>query len=350
MTEADDLGRRKADHIDLCVDEHVEGRCVRTLLGDVDLVHDALPELAFDEIDVSTTLLGRTLRVPILISGMTGGIDRAGEINRVLATVAEELGMGFGVGSQRPMALDPAAVASYRVRDVAPTALLLANIGAVQAAAMSAAALEDLAGAIGADALCIHMNAGQELVQPGGDRDFRGCLGAIARATADLPIPVIAKETGCGVSRRVALRLAEAGIRTVDISGAGGTTWVGVETLRGSREDSHVGDALWDWGVPTAAAVAYAVDAGLETIASGGIRTGLDAARALALGASAASAALPFLRAAAAGGEVAVRETATAMLRTLRTTMLLTGSANVAALRTAPRVIGADLERWIALR
>lgn len=349
MSDEDDIGQRKLDHIALCADEDVESRERTTLLEEVTLVHDSLPELGFDEIDLATTLCGRTLRTPLMISGMTGGPSSAGALNRELARVAEEYGLAFGLGSQRPMLTDPGAAETFRIRDVAPTTFLCGNIGSVQLAGLTEEALKELVGAVDADALCVHLNPAQELVQENGDRDFRGSLDAIARAVDVLDVPVIAKETGSGMSPRTLDKLARAGVATVDVSGAGGTTWIGVEALRGTPESAQVGNALWDWGVPTAASIVFARKAGMETIASGGVRTGHDAARALGLGASIASAALPFLRAAVSGGADAAAEVARVMLRTLTTAMLLTGSRDLSELRKAPRVLGPTLERWLRL-
>jgi isopentenyl-diphosphate delta-isomerase len=315
----------------------------------VTLLHDALPELDHGSLSLSTRLLGRNLRAPLLITGMTGGVGTARDVNRRLAATAEEFGIGFGVGSQRPMLRDRATRDSYQVRDVAPSTLILGNIGAVQAVATSTAELEDLVGTIGADALCVHLNPGQEMIQDQGDRDFRGCLQRIAELQRELTVPVVAKETGCGLSPRVLDRLKASGIRTVDVAGAGGTTWVGVETHRASERRARIGQALWDWGIPTAASVRFAANRSLETIASGGIRDGYDVARAIALGATVGGAALPYLRSVwenpAGGGRVVVES----MLDTLRTVMLLTGSADLAALRQVPRVYGPALERWLAL-
>lgn len=346
MAHEDDISQRKLDHIALCVEGDVEYRVQTTLLEEVTLIHDALPELAFDEIELGTTFAGIDLPTPLMISGMTGGPDSAGAINRELARVAEEYGLAFGLGSQRPMLGDPAAVQTYAVRDVAPNVFLCGNIGFVQAAAMSSAELQDLVGQVDANALCIHLNPAQELIQDHGDRDFRGCVDGIARAVEALNVPVIGKETGSGMSRSVVRRLFEAGVRAVDVSGAGGTTWVGVEALRGAPETKKVGSALWEWGIPTAASVVFARSAGHSVIASGGIRTGLDSAKAIALGANVASSALPFLQAAHAGGADAAAKVASTMLRTLRTAMLLTGSRTASDLQSAPKMLGPNLGRW----
>lgn len=346
-TSDDVLGSRKADHIDLCNDRDVEARSRSTLFEHVHLLHDSLPELDVEEIDLSTSIAGLPLRAPLMISGMTGGIERARILNETLAVVAQEFGFAFGVGSQRAMMRDPSITSSYAVRSMAPDVVLMGNIGAVQAAESSIQELEDLVGAIDANALCIHLNPGQEIIQEHGDRDFRGCLAGIERAADELSVPVIAKETGCGLGPSALERLRDVGVRTVDVSGLGGTTWVGVETLRSRGVREAVGDALWDWGIPTAAAVHYAADRGLEVIASGGIRSGADAAKAVALGANVASCALPWLRAVQSGGLDGARQVARVFVETLRAICLLTGSPNIAALREAPRVVGPPLERWM---
>lgn len=341
-----EISERKASHLTLCAEGDVEHRRT-TLLGDVRLLHDALPELALDEIDLRTTLFGRSLAAPILVSGMTGGTPEAGAINRALAVVAQKCGIGLGLGSQRAMLLHPETAASYRVRDVAPDILVLGNLGAVQARECGVARVADLVDAIEADALCVHLNVAQELVQSEGDRDFRGCLDVIAALAATLPVPVIAKETGCGLSAPVLARLRAAGVGWVDVSGAGGTTWTGVEALRGPARQRALGAELREWGIPTAVSVVWARRAGLGVIASGGIRGGIDAAQALALGADAASLGLPFLRAHARDGVDGALAAAETIVAALRATLLLTGSRNVAELRRAPRVLGPELRAWL---
>ncbi len=341
-----DIGERKAAHLRLCAEEDVEHRGT-TLLEQVRLVHDALPELSLADVDLSVEILGRRLHAPLLISGMSGGTAEAGELNRALATVAQKCGLGFGVGSQRPMLLHPETADTYRVRDVAPDVLLLGNIGVVQAREAGAARVAALVEDIGADALCVHLNAAQELVQEEGDRDFRGALGAIAKLVDELSVPVIVKETGCGLGPRALERLRALGVRWVDVSGAGGTSWTAVESLRGSRRQRTLGTDLRDWGIPTAAAIVYARREGLSTIASGGIRSGVDAAHALALGADAVSLALPLLRAYAEGGLAAALEAAGRVVQGLHAVALLTGSRSPAELAKAPRVLGPDLRAWL---
>jgi isopentenyl-diphosphate delta-isomerase len=343
-----DISKRKADHLDLAEKGDVGFKRTTTLFECVRLVHDALPELAADEIDTSCQVLGKTLRVPILIAAMTGGHERAERINTELAEIAEERGLAFGLGSQRAMHRDRTKLKSYAVRHVAPTALIFGNLGVVQAASMSTAEIEDLLGAVGADALCVHLNPAMELVQEEGDRDFRGGLTTLERLRNDLHVPVIAKETGCGLSSRVAQRLRVIGVRHVDVSGAGGTSWVAVETQRARDAQKELGLAFWEWGIPTAASVALVAREGFETIfATGGMKSGLDIAKAIALGASVGGIARPMLQALESGGPEAARAFVERVEAEIRTALLLTGSRTLAALRRAPRVLLGELSEWI---
>lgn len=344
-----DIAARKRSHLDLCIREDVESR-TSTLLDEVHLLHEALPELSLDDVDPSVELFSRRLHAPVLISGMTGGADEAGEINRALAGVAQKFGFGMGVGSQRAMLLRREVTDTYRVRDVAPDILLLANLGAVQARDCGSEVAAELVEAIGADALCIHLNAAQELVQDEGDRDFRGCLAAIGRLARELPVPVVVKETGCGLGPGSLARLRAAGVQWVDVSGAGGTTWTGVEALRGSPRQRSLGLELRNWGIPTAASIHYARRAELGVIASGGIRGPGDIVRALALGAQVASMALPFLRAHAEGGVRGLQDFGAGLGEGIRALMVLTGARQVSELAIAPRVLGPSLRGWLEPR
>ena len=343
MTE---ISERKRSHLSLCATEDVEHHGA-TLLDEVRLLHEALPDLSLADVSLETSLLGKTLRAPLVISGMTGGTDEAGKLNRALAGAAQKLGVAMGVGSQRAMLIHPDQADTYRVRDVAPDILLLANLGAVQARESGTKAVVGLVRAIGADALCVHLNVAQELVQDEGDRDFRGCLEALAELARELPVPVIAKETGCGMSPQTLARLRDAGVEWVDVAGAGGTSWTAVESLRGSERQKALGRELRDWGIPTAASVVYAARAGLRVIASGGVRGALDAAAALALGADAVSLALPFFRAFTEGEQDGVLLAGERLIEGLRVVALLTGARDARALRRVPRVLGPNLARWI---
>jgi isopentenyl-diphosphate delta-isomerase len=343
-----DISTRKSDHLDLATGGNVGFKSTTTLLEGVRLVHDALPEMSLESLDSSVRVLGKVLRAPLLIAAMTGGTDRARRINRELAALAEQRGYAFGLGSQRAMLKKPSTRESYEVRDVAPTALLLANIGGVQAALMTTDAVRELVESIGADALCVHLNPAMEVIQGDGDRDFRGVLDTLARLSRELPVPVVAKETGCGLSASVARRLKGAGIRHVDVSGAGGTSWVAVEAERAEGERKTLGNRFREWGIPTAASVAYVASAGFSTIfATGGISDGVDVASAIALGASAAGLARTALQELERGGPEGAARFFDQVELELKTAMLLTGSRTIDDLRRAPRIIVGELAEWI---
>ena len=344
---SEDIEQRKIDHLDLCATDAVAFKERTTLLEEVTLVHQSLPELSWDELDTRVTLLGKTLRAPIVIAAMTGGTERAGEINRALARIAERRGLGFGTGSQRAMQKRPGTAGSFEVRTDAPTTLVLGNLGVVQAREQSTQKVRELVDAIGADALCIHMNPAMELVQPGGDRDFRGGLETFSRLVRELGVPVVAKETGNGVSGELARKLVALGVAAIDVSGAGGTSWVGVETLRAEGIAKALGETFWDWGIPTGASVALVAREGAIPIATGGIKNGLDVARAIALGAHAAGIARPVLAAYVEGGEAGAERYLDRVETELRAAMLLVGARDVAGLRKAPRILGPTLRSWL---
>lgn len=346
----DSTARRKDSHLDLCANEEVEPAQNRTLFDDVRLVHCAMPELALTEVDLSATLFGKPVKAPLMMTGMTGGTDRAGAVNRDLAMLAEKFGLPFGVGSQRAMLDDPSRLASFDVRKVAPTTVIVGNIGLTQAVRTGVDGVRRLAEAICADGMAVHLNAGQELAQPEGDRDFRGgyqALEKLARAFGD---KLLVKETGCGISAQVARRLVDAGVTVIDVSGLGGTSWVRVEQLRSAGIGRDVGQTFSGWGIPTAAAIASVrrvVGTHVTLIASGGIRDGLDAAKALALGADFAGMALPFFKAQQAAGLPGVETAVETVLTGLRHALLLTGSRKVSELRERPRVVTGELKDWL---
>lgn len=343
-----DIAQRKTDHLDLAARADVGFKRTTTLFECVRLVHDALPELDFEALDTGVQLFGKRLRAPLVIAAMTGGTERAGNINRELASIAEEKGYAFGLGSQRAMHKRAEAAPTYRVRDVAPSALVLGNVGIVQAGAMSSDELAALCSAVSADALCIHLNPAMELVQADGDRDFRAGEATLSRLIGDLPVPVLVKETGCGLSAGVTRRLYGLGIRHVDVSGAGGTSWVAVETHRATPERRRLGETFWEWGIPTAASVALAARQPFETIvATGGVATGLDVAKAIALGATVAGIARPVLRALEEGGRQAALQLLEQVELELKMAMLLVGARDLAALRRAPRMVSGELAAWI---
>lgn len=351
--EVVDISQRKADHIELCATGDVGFLAKTTWFDDVDLIHDSVPELDVDAIDTSLTLFGKKLSAPIIIASMTGGTEKARAINLELARIAEEEGYGFGLGSQRPM-LDRAAGrdTTYDVRAVAPNALVLGNIGAVQARVSGPAALEDLIGRVRADALCLHLNPAQEVVQPEGDRSFTGVVETLGKMASELSVPVIAKETGCGIGPRAAHKIARAGVRHIDVSGAGGTSWVAVEMQRSTGDNRALGTILRDWGVPTAASViaARAAKPRFSTIvATGGMQSGVDIAKAIALGATAGGIARPVLQALTEGGPAGARAFLARVKAEIRAVMLLTGAGTLEELGRSDVLLGARLERWTRL-
>ena len=343
---ATEIMKRKFSHFELCAHQAVEFRHKTTWFEDVELVHHALTQTQLDEIDLSLEVFGKRLNYPIFISGMTGGTEEVGQFNRDMAALAERWGIGFGVGSQRVMLRCPETRASFAVRDVAPNVLLFGNLGIAQARELPTDKIVGLAQSIGADALCIHFNTAMEVIQHQGDHDFRGSLDALARLVRESPLPIIAKETGCGFGYETGVQLVQAGTEWVDVAGAGGTSWVGVETIR-NRALRHLGEAFWDWGLPTAASVAELQPLKLNLIASGGIRNGLQAAKALALGAKAVGMALPFLRAYVNGGVAAVDDFLQAFCAELRVAVMLCGAARAADLRPHHAVMGGELRAWL---
>jgi isopentenyl-diphosphate delta-isomerase len=343
--------KRKDAHLDLCATGEVEPQGNSTLLEYVRLVHCAMPEMSVDEVDLSTEFLGKRLRYPLLITGMTGGTERAGVVNRDLAVLAERNGLAFGVGSQRAMAENPQLGETFQVRHLAPTVPLLGNIGLYQAVGMGVDGVRRLAEAIGADGMALHLNAGQELTQPEGDRDFRGGYKVVEELVRAFGSRLLVKETGCGISPEVARRLVELGVRNVDVSGMGGTSWVRVEQLRATGAQAQVGAEFSSWGIPTAAAIASvrrAVGPDVRLVASGGLRTGLDAAKVIALGADLAGAALPLFRAQQEGGLEGAEQALGVIIAGLRQALVLTGSRTCGELRQKPRVIMGQLKDWLA--
>ena len=325
-----DLKDRKAEHIRLALDEQMQ--LAASPFDEYRFEHEALPEIDLAEVDTSVDFLGRRLSAPLLISCMTGGTESARRINRNLAAAAEERGVAFGVGSQRKALEDPSTVPTFAVRDVAPTIPLLANLGAVQL--NYGMGVEHCRGAvemIGADALVLHLNPLQEAIQPEGQCNFRGLLPKIGAVAAGVGVPVIAKEVGSGLSAETARRLSGAGVKILDTAGVGGTSWARIEGRRAGTLD--LGELFAGWGLTTPESILAVREVpGVTVIASGGLRSGLDVAKALALGADLAGLAFPFLAAATQSAE-RVQLVIDRLVRELSICMFCLGVTTVAQLR-----------------
>ena len=336
--------QRKKEHLELCLDrERVSGPS-STGLEAYRFIHNALPELDIDEIDLRTTFLGKLLKAPILISSMTGGFDLARKVNRNLAAAAQGLGLAMGVGSQRVAIEEPSASASFEVRDIAPDILLFGNLGAVQLNyGYTAEHCRRAVAMIDADGLILHLNVLQEAVQPEGNRNFKGLGDKIAAVCRELEVPVVVKEVGNGISVDVARRLQRAGVKAIDIAGKGGTSWSAVEAQRAAKQGQRPDTAFADWGIPTEEAL-ISVRKALPTIqlvASGGIRSGVDIAKAIALGADIAAFGQPLL-AAALESSAKVVEQISGIIHELKVSMLCAGAANLAELRRVTLARKAD--------
>ncbi len=323
---------RKLEHIRLALDPRMQQGA--NPFAEWSFEHRALPEIDFDEIDTAVEFLGKRLKAPLLVSCMTGGTAIAGDINRNLAAGAEAEGVAVGVGSQRKALEDPAKADTFRVRDAAPSVPLLANLGAVQLNyGMGLAECRRAVDMIGADALVFHLNPLQEAIQPEGDRNFKGLLVKMGEVARALPVPVIAKEVGSGISGAVGRELARHGITIVDTAGAGGTSWARIEAARAG--DAPLGEVFAGWGVPTPDAIReLAAVGGLTVIGSGGLRTGVDVAKALALGADLAGMAYQFLEAATRSPE-AVAERIRRLVQELKIAMFCIGARTIPQLKEA---------------
>lgn len=326
---------RKQQHVEISVNQDV-GYHKATGLDEYDLVHQAVPELNLSEVDTSVVFLKKTLRMPLIVTGMTGGYAGAFRINGDLASVCEERRLALGVGSQRQALEDATHLESYRiVRKNAPTIPIVGNIGAAQIVqGVDEAAVRRLVDLIEADALAIHLNALQEAVQREGDTQFKGLLKGIEKLAKRLPVPIVAKETGAGLSYEAAKKLYNAGVKIIDVSGAGGTSWSAVESFRGGAQ--HLARKFWDWGIPTAESIRQVAGLGRVTIiASGGLRDGIDIAKTIALGAHLGGMARPLLQILVKKGKHMLLDEVDRIRKEFLLAMFLTGSANVEALRKA---------------
>jgi len=322
------LKDRKAEHIKICLEKPVEYEKGNGF-EKYEFKHNALPELSLDDIDITTEFLGKKFNAPIFVEGMTGGTEYARHINKNLAAGAQAAGIGMGVGSQRTAIRHPEVEDTYVVRDVAPDIFLLGNLGAAQLAEYGIDKIKHAVNMIKANGLAIHLNVGQEAAQPEGDTNWKNVLQEIKNVCSQVNFPIIIKETGNGITGDVAKRLADAGVNAIDVAGAGGTNWIKVEYYRGSKNN----DTFFEWGTKTAECLIQTKEAvSIPIIASGGMRTGLDAAKAISMGASLVGFALPLLRPATISAD-SVKEKLNKIIYELKTTMLLVGARNIEELK-----------------
>ncbi|MFQ5940641.1 MAG: type 2 isopentenyl-diphosphate Delta-isomerase [Nitrososphaerales archaeon] len=353
QSDIDIIKERKLEGLKVPLSREVQAKTTSTYLEYVQFIHNALPELNFDEIDTSTTFLNHKFLSPLIIDSMTGGTPEAAKINERLAETAEEMGIGMGLGSQRAGLKSKELADTYSIaRKHAPNVFLIANIGGAQLAkGLTIDEAKQLIDMINANALVVHLNPLQELVQPEGEPQFKGVYQKIADLVKSLSIPVIVKEVGAGISREVALKLQVVGVKAINVAGSGGTSWAGVEKLRaesrGNELKAHLGEMFWDWGIPTAASlIEVKKSAQLPLVASGGLRNGLDVAKCLTIGADMCAMALPFLKQAAVSKE-AVVQFANLLLNELKSTMYLVGAKDVKALKMTRHNITGPLAEWV---
>lgn len=347
-TDSSSLAGRKTRHIEVCTDPAYDPEGGSALFEHLSFRHKALPELAWDEIKTETAFLGRTAALPLFISCMTGGSDSSYALNKHLARAAQQVGVPVGMGSIRILFRKPESFGDFHLRPLAPDVPILSNLGAQQLVEErlrdNYRTLTEWNRKLEVDAQVIHLNPGQELYQDDGDRDFRGLRDTLEDFIARSRLPVIVKETGFGLAPDEADWLLKIGAAAVDVAGAGGTNWLTVEAYRLDEAGQESGEGLRDWGWPTALLLAAIGHRKGRVLASGGLRSGLDLAKALALGAQAGGFALPVIRAAKAGGTEAVVALLQGYARALKTVMLLTGSRTLPDLRKVPLDRSRDFE------
>jgi isopentenyl-diphosphate delta-isomerase len=347
---AEKTEKRKAEHIRICLEQKAQARKATAGFEDIQLIHRALPEVDRQKISLSTFFLGKKFSAPLIVGAMTGGTEEATQINASIAEAVEKLGLGMGVGSQRAAIEDRKLEKTYAIaRKKAPTAFLIANIGGVQLVhEYGLKEVKKVVEMIDADAVAVHLNALQEAVQPEGQTNFKGVLAKIGEIAGELDKPVIVKETGCGISAEDAKALEAAGVKAIDVGGVGGTSFAAVEYYRSSL--NNMGEIFWDWGIPTAVSLIETTQSvKIPVIASGGVRSGLDIAKSLALNASLASISQPMLEVAVKGTKE-TEELLSCLMDELRNAMFLVGAENLESLAKVPVVISGKTAGWLNMR
>ena len=353
---AEETRKRKADHIDKCLNQNVQAKSATTGFEDIHFIHKTLPEIDKQKISLTTTFLGHKFNAPIVVGAMTGGTAEAEKINANIAQAVEKLGLGMGVGSQRAAVENPKLIETFAVtRKKAPNAFLIANIGGVQLVhGFGVKEAKKAVDMIGADALAVHLNALQEAVQPEGQTNFKGVLARIGEIAGELNVPVIVKETGSGIAAEEAKKLEAAGVKAIDVGGLGGTSFAAVEYYRTGQDENSLqrflGNAFWDWGIPTAVSLAETTQTvRIQVVASGGVRDGSDVAKALALNASLASLSQPILQMAVKGA-AETESLLSLLVEELRNVMFLVGAEKVEQLASTSVVITGKTAKWLKTR
>lgn len=342
-----DIARRKKHHLDICLDRTANIESGSTELADIQIPHRAMPQIQLDKLSLTTDFIAYSVRLPIMISCMTGGTRDGLSLNRLLARTAGESGIPVGTGSMRIMLEHPETLDHFCMKDAAPNVPVLANIGAAQLAEYLPEIIIEAVKRTESDGLCIHLNAAQELFQDGGSVNIAGWFNSIRRLLDKAEFPVLVKETGCGIPPVEGVKLLDAGAAAVDIAGAGGTDWIAVENLQNNPKLHAAGESLRGWGISTGALLlAYRQlirssdvlnqKISGRIIASGGLRSPRDFALSLACGAHIAAAALPFIRAADEGGTDAVHALIDSIEKGLQAAIILSGSDSLESFRRLP--------------
>ena len=349
---ANETGNRKEDHIRICLGNKTQAKNATSGFEDIQFVHRALPEVNKEKIDLSITFLGKKFNAPIIVGAITGGTEKATQINSSIAQAVEKLGLGMGVGSQRAAIENQKLEHTFAIaRKMAPNAFLIANIGGVQLVhGYGLKEVKKVVEMIDADAVAVHLNALQEAVQPEGQTNFKGVLAKISEIAGSLDTPVIVKETGAGISADDAKSLEDAGVKAIDVGGVGGTSFAAVEYYRTTAKENLSGKTFWDWGIPTAVSlIETAQTVKLPVIASGGLRSGIDVTKALALNACLASISQPILQE-AVKGEKETENKLSCLIEELRNALFLVGAEKLSDLAKTPVVITGKTGEWLNTR
>ena len=352
MAEATE--KRKVDHIKICLDNKAQAKNATAGFEDIQFVHRALPETDRGKINLSTSFLGKKFKAPIIVGAMTGGAQEVTKINAAIAEAVEKLGLGMGLGSQRAAIENASLEKTYKIaREKAPNAFLIANVGGVQLVhGYGVKEVKRIVEMIDADAVAIHLNALQEAVQPEGQTNFKGVLAKISEIAGAINTPVIVKETGAGISSEDAKTLELAGVKAIDVGGVGGTSFAAVEHYRATKKNvqNSLGETFWDWGIPTVISlIETAQSVKVPIIASGGVRSGTDIAKALALNASLASITQPILEVAVKGA-AETENKLSSFIEELRNAMFLVGAEKISNLTKTPVVITGKTGQWLSAR